>query len=200
MYDNDNERFAVIDTETTWANELMSIGVVISDSKNFNVADKRYYILLPYKNHGAMYSSELYINGIVPDSEGDRMSIIRELSKFLSDWNINKIFAYNALFDRSRLPELNCFAWYDIMKIACNKLYNKKIPDSAECYSTGKLKRGYGVENIYRLLSDNIKYRETHNALYDAADELFIMKMLELEIESYDTVKLNYNNTRSNRH
>lgn len=43
-------RFAVIDTETTWGDAVMSIGVVIADWETFELVDKRYYILTPFKN------------------------------------------------------------------------------------------------------------------------------------------------------
>ncbi len=44
--------------------------------------------------------------------------------------------------------------------------------------SFGRLRHGYGVEPILRLLSGNSAYRETHNALQDALDELTIMELL----------------------
>ena len=44
--------------------------------------------------------------------------------------------------------------------------------------SFGRLRHGYGVEPILRLLSGNSAYRETHNALQDALDELAIMELL----------------------
>ena len=48
-------RFAVIDTETTWSDKVMSIGLAIADSDSFDLLDQRYYILTPYKNHGGMF-------------------------------------------------------------------------------------------------------------------------------------------------
>ena len=39
-------RFAVIDTETTWGDEVMSIGTVIAESETFELIEKRYYILI----------------------------------------------------------------------------------------------------------------------------------------------------------
>ncbi|MBS6163460.1 MAG: hypothetical protein KH847_06245, partial [Clostridiales bacterium] len=74
--------------------------------------------------------------------------------------------------------------WHDIMKIAAYKQYNTKIPESAKCCKTGRLKNGYGVENIMRLLG-NCRYIETHNALIDARDELEIIKLLGQPINIY---------------
>ena len=47
------------------------------------------------------------------------------------------------------------------------------------------MKRGYGVESMLRMLSGNCTYRETHNALFDALDELEIVRLLGLGIHEY---------------
>ena len=54
-----------------------------------------------------------------------------------------------------------------------------------DCCSTGRLKRGYGVEAMLRLLSRNRTYRETHNAFFDAMDELKIMALLGHDLSRY---------------
>ena len=52
--------------------------------------------------------------------------------------------------------------------------------------STGKMKRGYGVEGILRMLGEDKNYCETHNAYLDAIDELSIVKLLNLDLGVYD--------------
>lgn len=178
-------RFAVIDTETTWGDEVMSVGIVIADSEAFTAVDKRYYILTPFKSHGGMYTYALYAGGIKPDLECSRENAMTELIRFLASYDVSEIFAYNAAFDYHHLAELHCFDWYDIMKLAAYRQYNPKIPKNAECYGTGRLKRGYGVESIYRMLSGDSGYCEIHNALTDAIDELEIMRMLNLDTKNY---------------
>jgi len=181
-------RFAVIDTETTWGDAVMSIGIVIADSETFELVDKRYYILTPFKNHGGMYTYALYAGGIKPDLECSRENAMDELQLFLYAHDVAAIFAYNATFDYRHLPELQHLAWHDIMKLAAYRQYNPKILNCAECYGTGRLKRGYGVESIYRLLSDNLAYCEMHNALTDAIDELEIMRLLNHELCRYTKI------------
>lgn len=178
-------RFAVIDTETTWGDAVMSVGIVIADSLTFGPVDKRYYILTPFKDHGGMYTDALYANGIRPDLECSRDVAIAELRRFLSDHEVTAMFAYNAAFDYRHLPELRQFAWYDIMKVAAYRQHNPGIPQCAECCRTGRLKRGYGVENVYRMLSGKPEYCELHNALTDAVDELTVMKLLAHEMGKY---------------
>lgn len=56
-------------------------------------------------------------------------------------------------FDKSKLPELDNYSWYDIMGIAANKNYNKFISEDMECFKSGRLKRGYSAESIIQLLS-----------------------------------------------
>ncbi|MBD5129637.1 MAG: hypothetical protein HDT43_06910 [Ruminococcaceae bacterium] len=185
--------FAVIDTETTWSDEVMSIGITVSDFDDFALADKRYYILTPYKDHGGMYANTLYVRE--PDMECPRAAAMTDLRDFLERNNVTDIFAYNALFDYRHLPELQYLDWYDIMKLAAYRQYNPKIPRTADCYGTGRLKSGYGVESIYRMLSGNARYSELHNALTDAVDELEIMRMLNHGFNAYSRAKIMTNNS-----
>lgn len=184
-------RFAVIDTETTWKDELMSLGIVLASSQDFKPISQKYYILTPYKDHSAMYTYALYINGIIPDLECSRSQAMNDLTNFLTQNNISDIFAYNATFDYHHLPELHHLNWYDIMKLAAYRQYNKCIPSTADCFSTGRLKSGYGVESIYRMLSKNQTYHELHNALTDAVDELEIMRLLKIPPARYTNAKIN---------
>lgn len=100
------------------------------------------------------------------------------------------IFAYNAAFDKKRLPELHGFDWHDIMRIAAYRQFNDRIPESAPCCKTGRLKSNYGVESIYRMLSGDRRYQEKHNGWYDAIDELKIMEMLSLPLEIYGQARI----------
>jgi len=182
-------RFAVIDTETTWSDAVMSIGTVIADCATFELIDKKYYILTPFKNHGGMYTHALYANNIKPDLECSRENAMDKLKLFLIGHDVIAVFAYNAVFDYRHLPELSRFEWYDIMKLAAYRQHNPKIPEYTKCCKTGRLKSGYGVESIYRMLSDDRSYRETHNALADAIDELEIMRLMGHEPENYIKLK-----------
>ncbi|MCI8713566.1 MAG: hypothetical protein HFH23_15165 [Ruminococcus sp.] len=56
------------------------------------------------------------------------------------------------------------------MRLAVYRQYNPAIPDCADCYKTGKLKRGYGVEDVLKMFRKNKRYDETHNAVLDARD------------------------------
>lgn len=177
--------FAVIDTETNWADQVMSIGTVIADSDTFQPIDAKYHVLTPEYLVGGMYSDTLFSGSRLQPLICSREEALTELTCWLSSYEIHSIFAYNACFDRNHLPELRHFDWFDIMRLAAYKQYNHRIPADAPCCSTGRLKRGFGVEPMLRLLSGVTSYRETHNALYDAVDELEIMHLLGYSLDAY---------------
>lgn len=186
----DNRYIAVIDTETNYSDEVISIGTVIGDITDFSIVEKKYYVVSPACHRPAMYKDELYIKEAMPDEIISYDQAVIKTVSLLEKYHVECIFAYNACFDRAHLPELSSYSWYDIMKIAAYRQYNHAIGDKEDCYSTGRLKRGYGAERIYLMLSENKRYREHHNGLTDAVDELQIMKMLDVDIDVFEKGKI----------
>lgn len=176
--------FAVIDTETNWENALMSIGTVIADCETFKTVKVRYHVLVPQYEVGGMFSDVLFSQRLKPIlcSFDEAMN---DLIGLLKEYGVKSVFAYNAAFDRKLMPKLCVFDWYDIMNFAAYRQYNRKITPFDDCYKTGRLKRDYGVEAMLRRLSGNNTYSETHNALFDALDELEIMRLLGYAPDRY---------------
>lgn len=177
--------FAVIDTETNWRDQVMSIGTVIADSADFRPVAVKYHILTGCCEVGGMYSEALFLETPVRPICCTRQAALGDLQVWLSKYDVADICAYNARFDRTHLPELGYLQWHDIMSLAAYRQHNPKIPAHADLCSTGRLKRGYGVEPMLQLLSGNSGYRETHNALLDALDELKIMELLGHPLKRY---------------
>ena len=170
--------FAVIDTETNWADQVMSIGTAIADTDTLELREAKYHVLPIECQIGGMYESTLFLETPAAPILCTREEAIRDLLQWFGEYDIRAIFAYNACFDRNHLPELEGFSWYDIMRLAAYRQHNPKIPLRAECCRTGRMKRGYGVEAMLRLLSGSNTYHESHNAFFDAMDELEIMRLL----------------------
>lgn len=154
----------------------MSVGMIIADPKDYRIIDYKYYVIKEALREGGMFSDVLYLEDLEEEEVSIR-EIEEKLLSFLHAYHISCIFAYNAAFDRNELPFLSSFVWRDIMRLAAYKQYNPCIPDNAPCCKTGRLKSGYGVESIMRMLCGRY-YEETHNALIDARDELEIMRLL----------------------
>ena len=109
-----------------------------------------------------------------------RPDAIDDLKDLFDSNGVKDLLAYNASFDKRHLPELHDgFSWRDIMKVAAYKQHNPHIPNHMPCCGTGRLRRGYGVEQMLRILGKK-DYSETHNAIVDARDELMIMKKLSI--------------------
>ena len=179
------EAFAVIDTETNWSDEVMSIGTVIADGSTFRTIEGKYHILPKEVAVGGMFAHTLYKATPVSPILCKREEAIADLKRLFQKHKVQRIFAYNASFDYRHLPELQCYHWHDILRLAAYRQYNPKIPATADCCSTGRLRRGFGVEAILRLLSCNCNYHESHNAYHDCLDELEIMRLLRHPISSY---------------
>lgn len=177
--------FAVIDTETNWTDQVMSIGAVLADGDSFRPAAGKYHVLPQACAAGGMYQEALYLETPVEPILCSREEAMEDLQAWFRRYGVTSIFAYNARFDKNHLPELRGFAWHDIMALAAYRQHNPSIPPSAPCCATGRLKRGYGVEPMLRLLSGDREYQETHNAILDALDELAIMRLLGHSLSAY---------------
>lgn len=182
--------FAVIDTETNYHGDVMSIGLIVCDYFTFKIIDSSYYILEFESMEKGMFSDVLYLESIKNrTTKCFHDEAINEIKKIFKEHNVQCIVAYNTKFDKSKLPELDDYNWYDIMEIAAYKQFNKFIPNGADCCKTGKLKKGYKVQDILRLLTKNENYIEIHNAYYDALDEYKIMCLLGYPLETYISKK-----------
>ena len=54
-------KFAVIDTATNWADQVMSIGTVIAEADTFQFVEAKYHILPIECQVGGMYQSTLFL-------------------------------------------------------------------------------------------------------------------------------------------
>ena len=181
-----SRRFAVIDTETNWNDDVMSIGVIIARFKNFKGTDSRYYILPEEERVTGMYSKSMRRTSH-EILTGNRYEVIDDVRDLLESNGVDDLFAYNASFDKRHLPELSDFSWRDIMKVAAYKQYNPCIPKDMPCCKTGRLRSGYGVESMLQILGVD-DYSESHNAIIDARDELRIMRLLDYEVDFYPEI------------
>ena len=182
--------FAVIDTETNWNNEVMSIGIALGDVRTFKCVGAKYFIIDPEYRKGGMYSDVMNVVKSIPSEVMSREDALSSMVSWLNENNVTQLYAYNAKFDKGHLEELCDFEWFDIMRLAAYKQYNKCIPADAECCKTGRLKRGYAVEDILKMLSGDFSYSEVHNAVMDAIDELKIMELLGHTLDVYACGKL----------
>lgn len=186
--DTQSKYFAVVDAETNWNNETMSVGVVIGNAEDFNAVDKRYYVIYPECRTGGVYSHVLRDVDEKLITDCSRGEAIDGIKKLLTEYGVTDIFAYNAPFDYKCLSELNKYTWRDILPVAANRNYNDKLPDNCEYFKTGLLKHGRGLENVMRLIYFRA-FTEHHNGLTDALDELQLMRLIGQPLQVYPEYK-----------
>ena len=179
-----NENFAVIDTETNWYDQVMSIGLIIAEDNTYKVQEEYYGLITPECEIGGMYSMVLRDGRTDINNEASREEILKEIDVLLKKYGVKHLFAYNAKFDENHLPELTDFSWVDIMQTTMYRQYNPFIPDRAQLCNTGKLKSGYGVEAVLNMITGEV-HQEVHNALCDTRDELFIMSSFDMPIQHF---------------
>ncbi|MGN1062187.1 MAG: CFI-box-CTERM domain-containing protein, partial [Candidatus Scatosoma sp.] len=172
---------AIIDTETNWDNRVMSIGVVIFDGDTFSSEAQKYYIITPEYKRGGIYQSALHI--VTEEKVCDRSTAVEEIKSLFQQYHIQCIFAYNAASDCILLPEFSGLKWYDVMKVAAYRQFNKTLPQDALYCTMGRLKSNYGLEALLRL--QNGAYQEKHNAMTDALDTLTLMRQTGVLLETY---------------
>ena len=180
-----NKLFAVIDTETNFNNEVMSIGIIFADIETYEPILSRYYILPDEASIGGIYTNSLNLVDNKITKRCNRTEAIQEIIALLNKYEAPKLFAYNVSFDKNHLEELANFTWCDIMWKSAYKQFNWSIPENVELTKTGRLKTGVGVQPTMQRLRNDKTYRESHNALLDAIDELEIIKRLGFPISSY---------------
>ena len=94
----------VIDTETTWENNLMTVGAVAANS-NFEILDMFYGGIDSALKRGGKYSYIVKEKKLEMDRTTED-KLLTSLYEFYKKNNCEKIFAYNATFDKRLLPSL----------------------------------------------------------------------------------------------
>ncbi|MFR0860235.1 MAG: hypothetical protein ACLSIR_11335, partial [Christensenellales bacterium] len=99
--------FAVIDTETNWNNEVMSIGVVIAEKDTFKKVDDLYFIFDPEYKIGGMFSMVLPVKGRAPkDILFTRKIAMEKFKEAFEKYGVKDLYGYNGSFDKNLLSEL----------------------------------------------------------------------------------------------
>lgn len=161
----------------------MTVGAVVANDQ-FEIVDQIYLMSFGAYMQGGLYKDRVYKTSLCPNKM-HTSEMLETIRKFYDKHGCEMVFAYNAPFDKKLITSLPPDQWYDIMKIAAYRQHNPHLPDDEEYCGTGRLKKDYNAERLFKLLSGNKNYKEMHNAFQDACDELAIMKMMKVPIEVY---------------
>lgn len=161
----------------------MTVGAVVAN-EDFEIQDMIYLMSFGAYMQGGLYKDRVYKTSLCPNKMHTN-EMIAQIRDFYDKNNCEMVFAYNASFDKKLITSLPQDQWYDILKIAAYKQFNPYLPEDEEYCGTGRLKKDYNAERLYKLLSGNAGYKEMHNAFQDACDELAIMRMMKVPLDVY---------------
>ncbi|WP_337905050.1 hypothetical protein [Mesomycoplasma ovipneumoniae] len=80
---NVNKNIAVIDVETNYENEVFSVGVVIADSTDFKLIDKKYWIIENNWKVGGMYAPNAWPSFLL--NLNKKLFLFKYVKKWLFD-------------------------------------------------------------------------------------------------------------------
>ena len=83
--------FAVIDTETNWEDEVMSIGCCIADADTFGVISAKYHVLIPECEIGGMYYDALFPDTPVRPMLCSRYEAISDLLAWFFRYDVRHV-------------------------------------------------------------------------------------------------------------
>lgn len=87
-------KIAVIDTETNWVDQVMSIGTVLADSETFRPLDARYYLFPAECQIGGMYEKALCLPTPAAPISLPREKAMADIALWLRKQRVQAIFAY----------------------------------------------------------------------------------------------------------
>lgn len=203
-------KFIVLDTETAPTATCQGVnpsqmrvydcGYIVADDDGFIYEKRSYVVRETFRDidmmNSAYYANKLplYYQGLLTGEwvETSYYEIWKQLAADCKKYNVKKVWAYNARFDRDTLNSTledysngfrNVFLpfgvkFYDIMQYAKTCITNKK-KYAKFCTLTGSLnglgKPSNSAETVYRYLSKNGAFSEAHTALQDCEIELAIL-------------------------
>lgn len=197
----------LIDYEGSSKTKPYNMGLIVYNRQK-GVILERNFVMIDVINKNTPNYKRFFAN--VTDIQIDitwTFKVKWQLLEIVKKYNIKEIWAFNKSYDKSaterlfevkninQIPELKDVTWYDIQTaIFYTKLLTKKyirFCNDNELY-TNRQHISTSAETIYKYLTNNPNFIESHNGLDDCRIELEILK-----IATKTKKKIKYNNNYS---
>ena len=198
------EKFIVLDVET--ANDIpdtltYNVGFVVADRSGTIYHEHDYVISDVFTEEKELMQSCYYANKLPLYNEriangsvkvASIFTVRRLIAKYITEYNIKKVYAYNASFDRNALNitqrylTKSKYRWFFpygveiccIWNMACQTICNR-MDYCLYCAKNGFYsQRGFmttNAETVYKYLTKNAEFEEEHTGLADVRIELEIL-------------------------
>lgn len=198
------EKFLVIDVETANFVEdalVYDVGFAVTDRKGVIYATKSFIVSDIFFKETELMQSAYYAKKIPSYFEGIKHKAFKvvtfytarkEILDTMREWNINKVFAYNASFDYRGLNNTQrwltkskyrfffpygteiCDIWHMACQVICTqKGYNKFCLESNLISSAGNIRTS--AEVVYAYITKDKNFCEAHTGLEDVLIEAQIL-------------------------
>ena len=198
------EKFIVLDVET--ANDIpdtltYDVGFVVADRSGKIYHEHSFVISDIFTEEKELMDSCYYANKLplyekrIAENEVKVASIFtvrRLIAKYITEYNIKRVYAYNASFDRNALNTTQryltkskyrwffpygveiCCIWHMACQTICNRMkYCKYCLDNGFYSPRGNMTTN--AETVYKYLTQNKDFEEEHTGLADVKIELEIL-------------------------
>ena len=198
------EKFIVLDVET--ANDIpdtltYNVGFVVADRSGTIYHEHDYVISDIFIEEKELMQSCYYANKLPLYNEriangavkvASIFTVRRLIAKYITEYNIKKVYAYNASFDRialnitQRYLTKSKYRWFFpygveiccIWNMACQTICNR-MDYCLYCAKNGFYsQRGFmttNAETVYKYLTKDVAFEEEHTGLADVRIELEIL-------------------------
>lgn len=198
------EKFIVLDIET--ANDIpdtfaYDVGFIVADRNKVIYEKESYVVKDVFEREPELMQSCYYVNKLplyyerIENNDTKVVSLFtirRKIAHYIAKYNIKKVYAYNAHFDRNGLNttmryltkskyrwffpygvEVNCI-WHMACQTICNRMDYCLFCAKNGFYSkSGNMTTN--AETVYKYLTKDMEFEEEHTGLADVHIELEIL-------------------------
>lgn len=178
---------------------VFDVGYIIADKQGNKLIRKSYLVREIFTNMDIMqnaYYWEKYPSYLQGLSDGEFkmlnwIDILMELQKFIEIYNISEIYAYNVAFDMEMIGRTNKylrgrrFGLFDDMTInclwgmsaetICQQSNFKRLVRDKNLLTKSKKFLSTSAETVYKYITNNWNFEESHTGLKDVEIEVEIM-------------------------
>lgn len=196
-----NEHVAIVRAIDNLSGKCAALGIVVIDRDTLAVTEKKYFLcsdcigenipidnLCPYELEIKETGEEITII--------DRGDMEKAICGWLKDHDIHEFLFYGGGTDKRCLsPVIKDLGigWFDVSYIAAYQQRNPRLQMlgmPANYFSgTGRLTCGYGLQDMYRMMTGSRTYERSYNAIEEAKDILVIINMIGVPLSAYEKGK-----------
>lgn len=178
-----NVPVAVLRTMTNSEGSLCAVGVVITNTADWRPIAEYRYVIAPEAETADQDVLFLPVEKDCICTSCRSEHLLFRLKQMLSEEKVQYIVSYGSSA-RFFLPGID-LPWLDIQNVSAYRKYNPFIPKKAKLYRNGRMKSGYGMEAMMRIVTGDKSYIRTGNPVRDCEADLCILERIHPDLGTF---------------